>query len=243
MIGTKLGIYSQVTATPFYFGNALITDGTDDYVSFAPITELSGASKFSLHYWTEVDSVKFSTFGSNSTAKERFSISKANDSNLYFIASNGSIGLGSTSYSSFSGQKVLISMVFDGTLSGNSNRLKGYVNSVQQTLSFTGTIQSTISSNQVVSDEFFVNRVEIISQFGDAKYNELAMVNGASTLSEIQAFYNNGDGNFAADSFSNLLSNWKCNEANGATTLVDELGNYNGTLNNFTTPPAYFAPF
>jgi hypothetical protein len=56
--------------------------------------------------------------------------------------------------------------------------------------------------------------------------------------------YNSGLGNFANLDVEPLLW-YNCNEADGSTTLVNSGSggaSYNGTLNNFSTPPAYFIP-
>lgn len=73
--------------------------------------------------------------------------------------------------------------------------------------------------------------------------NEVAIWDTALSATDIANLYNSGSGDYATNySPANLQVYYRCNEDDGATTLIDEQGNYNGTLINFSTPPAYFIP-
>lgn len=67
-----------------------------------------------------------------------------NDDNHYVIASDGTLKMGQIAKSNVFNYSV---MVFDGTQTGNANRLKYWVNGVQQTLTFTGTIPAATETN------------------------------------------------------------------------------------------------
>lgn len=78
---------------------------------------------------------------------------------------------------------------------------------------------------------------------GSKIIDEVATWNTTLSATDLANLYNSGNGDFATNySPANLIAYWRCNEADGATTLTDEQGTYNGTLNNFSTPPAYFIP-
>lgn len=69
-----------------------------------------------------------------------------NDDTNYCVASDGTAKYGSILKSNVFNYSV---MVFDGTQTGNANRLKYWVNGVQQTLTFTGTIPALTQSASV----------------------------------------------------------------------------------------------
>lgn len=80
-----------------------------------------------------------------------------------------------------------IVVVYDGTQTGNANRLKIYVNSVTQSLTFTGTVPSSLT---YTSAAFFIALV------GVQKYNGLAAENGlwniALSQAQITSLYGSG---------------------------------------------------
>ena len=243
MIGINLGLYASQLSTnsPFSFGNSLRTLPSNDFVSFASgLGPIDGASKLSIHYWVKVDSSDIAVVGGGASGGSRIHLLKFSNNNLIAVVANGAGTLGFCSFNGFENTKALVSLVFDGTLTGNENRCKLYINAIQQTLSFQGTIRPTIPNE---SSDFRINSYEITGEFGQADYNEIVITTDASTPSQISSFYNSGNGNFANDSFTNILAYWQCNELDGSTLLTDSVGTVIGQLNNFVTPPAYFVPF
>lgn len=111
------------------------------------ITNFDGLSAFTYAIVCNIGSVAYLNPGTNSFTGVHYS-----DTHFYGSVNNGSQYGDAGTYAS---AKVFI-MVYDGTLSGNSNRLKIFVNGVQQTLSFAGTIPAT---STVVANA--ANRVRI----------------------------------------------------------------------------------
>lgn len=83
--------------------------------------------------------------------------------------------------------------VFDGTQTGNSNRLKVYVNGSQQTLNFEGTtIPATIASS---SFPFVIGSNAILGDYGQSwngSIDDVRIYNRALLASEVMSIYNMG---------------------------------------------------
>ena len=132
-------------------GGSIVFDGVDDYVSVPKQTALVNASQFTIFTWMKRETFQKKVViyqgdnSSNDVAMELW-----NDENAYFEVGNGSNSYGSIANNSANWQQLV--MIFDGTQSSNSTRLKVYINSRLQTLSFSGTIPSTSgTSNSVFS--------------------------------------------------------------------------------------------
>lgn len=134
---------------------AIVFDGVNTYLNIRDVTQLNGVPKFTIEYW-----VKFTT-----TTGTQVIVSKKLDNNNRIlnrlVANNFEIRVnnGAESYGAFAVSGVFgtsayhhVVIDYDGTLTGNANRLKVYVDDVQQTLSFTGTIPSTSSASMSGTD-------------------------------------------------------------------------------------------
>jgi hypothetical protein len=119
-------------------GGCLIFDGVDDYVSVANTQACLGLkTNFTIEIWTKLtDTNRFNTlfsYGNNDNYSNDI-IFFVNGNQICVQVNNGTDGGANTSFTSTGWNQL--TMVFDGTLTGNSNRLKIYVNGVQQTLDF-----------------------------------------------------------------------------------------------------------
>lgn len=235
MIGTRLGIYGSQRQAAFSFGNSLEPNGGTAFVSFPTITEFTNASSASMHFWLKSTTGEIAAIGESTNSSNRFGCLKFSDDNIYVFCN---AGIGNVSFASYLGAATLVSLVYDGSLTGNVNRLKLYLNGVQQTLSFSGTVPATAGPGAGIN--FELNTYRVTSSFGNSKYNEISLVNGATSGAQITSLYNSGNGTFANSVLSNLIAYYRCNESDGASSLATEVGSYTGTLNNFSTPPAYF---
>lgn len=135
--------------------NGLDLDGVDDEVLFAIPSWMQSASKFTWTGWfkpkTLVDGAQGIvnyTSGTNNFAFQEGSSGAGTNTGVQVNLSNGSSAYGYTSSGLLAantwGQWT---MVYDGTQTGNANRLKFYFNGVQKTLTFSGTIPATTSSS------------------------------------------------------------------------------------------------
>lgn len=128
--------------------NTLRVDAQHSEMSVASLTDIGSATKASFNVVLNLvdgatnDNVIFlSTNGSDS-----FSLSAARTSSRWACQ----LGVGGfTGYVDIPGTYgalAYITLVFDGALTGNTNRLKMWVNGLQRTLTFTGTIPAVMSS-------------------------------------------------------------------------------------------------
>ena len=117
-------------------------DGTNDYMYLPAISALNGSSALSWIAWIKrFASNSLMTIMQYNATDSDIGFELWSDSNIYFEIGNGSNSYGTVSNNSTSWQHV--AMVYDGSATGNAARLKAYINGVQQTLSFNGTIPST----------------------------------------------------------------------------------------------------
>jgi|688.fasta_scaffold519584_2 hypothetical protein len=114
-----------------------------------------GLTKFTLALWIRRDSsgsqqgVGFNSGSGVTETSHRSHITHFTDNRMYFVICNGSStnGNGNT-LQNITGWNHW-AMVFDGTQPTNATRLNGYVNGVSQSLTFSGSIPSSLSSNAV----------------------------------------------------------------------------------------------
>jgi hypothetical protein len=117
-------------------------DGTNDYMYLPAISALNGSSALTWIVWAKrLTSNSLVTVMQYDSTSSDISLELWSDGNIYFEIGNGSNSYGLVSNNSTSWQHV--AMVYDGNGTGNDGRLKAYVNGVQQSLSYNGTIPST----------------------------------------------------------------------------------------------------
>lgn len=130
---------------------SIVFDGVDDYVSVPKQTTLVNASQFTISAWMKRANVSSKVViyqGANLNDDVSFEL--WDDGNAYFEVGNGSNSYGYVANTSVNWQQLV--MVFDGTQSNNSTRLKAFINSTLQSLLYVSTIPSTSGpSNSVFS--------------------------------------------------------------------------------------------
>ncbi len=121
----------------------LVFDGVNDYVNLGAYSQTDGVPKLTVSGWVYKRSgtVSGAMFAKYNGTNDWLAVPYFFSGDLYVVMSNGSFSYGVMS-STLSGW-AYYTMVFDGTETGNANRLKLYINGVQQTLTFTGTIPTT----------------------------------------------------------------------------------------------------
>lgn len=208
---------------PFSFGNALQFDGTDDFVNFNEILLSEGS--ISIWYKTPQSGGVSLLSGDGSNTANQFELwTRANRAYIRFYRENV-----------FSEFKTLSQPL------NNWHHIFLKITPTNASLWFDGlaSIDNPISSSGDVAIKrmgtfFSGNNSEII-------LDEVAIWDTPFDLPA--SLYSGGNGDYATNySPANLVAYWRFNENDGATTLVDEQGSYNGELNNFITPPAYFIP-
>lgn len=169
-------------------------DGNNDFIDAGDITELNGASAFTVIGWYNQTDLSVIAFlfsklndGSNDITAETFS-------NRLYIE----IGNGGNAYAYWSGYSSTISantwyhaaFVFDGSGATNADRIKLYINGVQRTLNFGGSSIPTTTAN-LASYNFQLSKTPYPWNGG---MDEVAVFDRALNSSEISEYYNSGLG-------------------------------------------------
>ena len=130
-------------------GGFFTFDGTDDYVDLGDLSsQLSNVTQYSIGCWFYIPDITVSgnggIFGRNNSTPNQLSIifsglklriRSKNDRNNY-----GQINISTITSNN---KWTHLFVVFDGSGTGNAERLKCFIDGEQVTLSFTGTINST----------------------------------------------------------------------------------------------------
>ena len=132
------------TWTAGRLNNALAFDGSDN-VTLGNITQINGASKLTLATWMKRTSAGSKVLIGKQATNQDMAIEAYGDGRIYFQMSKGSDTYGYLSLNDTAWHHI--ALVFDGTLTGNANRLKAYVDGVQKTLTFKGTVSTSTTTN------------------------------------------------------------------------------------------------
>lgn len=140
-------------------------------------------SKFSFAGWMRrPSSATHQVFGFVDSALHYSGPYHFNDNIMYFLLANGSSAYG-YSLQNITGWNHW-AMSFDGTQTGNANRLKGYLNGNLLALTFSGTIQST-TSNNVLADVFRIGRAQYNGNWSTGDFAEIGMWQDVLSAAEI----------------------------------------------------------
>lgn len=215
----------------FSFGNYLETDGVDDFVSFSSgLSPINNETNASVHVWFNVGAGDVANFGSVN-GLNRFNILKFSDNNVYWqVGDNPTNSRGVCSFSGFENTWALLSLCFDGNGLANDDKLRAYINGVQQSMTFNNPIPSAIGGT--VGNNFRIN--EYLGIVGQAGYDEAVLTLDSSTPEQILSYYNNGNGATPESCFTNILAAWNFNQEDGDSTLNPSIGTAVGTLQNFS---------
>jgi hypothetical protein len=175
---------------------AVTMDGINDFVSIGAIPQLVAASRFTIHTW-----VRFSSFASSvintvwvfgQSATNNF----ANDILLYANPTTGVLfaQVNNAADGGASGPALSIdiwyavTIVFDGSQTGNSNRLKMFINGVQQTLSF-GAYSVPSATANIASPSFVIGQYSVstapVNTYLNGSVAEVLVLPRAATASEV----------------------------------------------------------
>jgi len=142
------GHTGSISGTPTWgagkINNALTFKGTDN-VALGNITQINNVSQVTLATWMKRTTAGGNVFVGKQASGQDLGIEAYSDGKVYFDMSKGSTVYGTITLNDTAWHHV--ALVFDGTQTGNANRLKGYVDGVQKTLTFSGTVGTTTSSN------------------------------------------------------------------------------------------------
>lgn len=183
------GVLTNMTDSDWTFGphgHALDYDGSNDFTTCGDIPLMNGASRLTLTAW-----FKQAVPGNGRTAVAKFSDNSNrvllghDGATLFFILANGGNTFGSIATTSVVWTHH--AMVFDGTQTGNSARLKGYINGALQTLAYTGTIPATAPS--IAAAPFDIGR-QGAAFFATARIGEVCLYNRPLSQREVSLLSN-----------------------------------------------------
>ena len=128
---------------------------TDDYVNCGDIDDIDGIGKLTIEAWVNWQTLDLlSTIvakRNNHSDKIQFGLGQSGSGDTDDIKiqiGTGVLGYGYTSGDIIStGTWYHVAMVFDGAQAADTDRLKFYLNGVQQTLTYTGTLPATMCDN------------------------------------------------------------------------------------------------
>ena len=226
-------------------GCALSFDGTDDYVDAGDVTALNSASAYTISGWAKQTTLDQSRwiFGkstancvgsSNCIVMETYS-----DGYLYVEVRNGGASYGYLDYSQYvtAGTWFHYTVVFDGSQSTNATRLKLYIDGVQRTLTYVGTIPAT--TGNLSGRSFLIGQSDSGGAIGmwNGSIDETRIYNRALTAPEVTALYGSGSAKISgasSDKSAGLVGHWKLDDRTG-TSATDSVGTNTGTLTNGPT--------
>ncbi len=149
-------------------------DGIGNKIYRLPLSGLNGLSGLTIFTVG-----KRYAFAQDLGVNDRIGILHFTDDNIYANLANGSSSFGQFAFSNNFNYSV---MVFDGTQTGNANRLKLWVNGIQRTLTFTNTIPATTTS---AGDVLSSGSILDIGVLVGGQANEHSIVPRAITAAEI----------------------------------------------------------
>lgn len=225
----------------FTLGNALFTDGSDDYASrVGPLG--NNASKMTISCWLNPTTGR--TFlGSRTALTNQWLLTNNTPSNFLPIFRNGNSNIATVAISGDYNQWSHYFVVYDGT-EAEADRIKVWVNGTERTVVISGgTVPTSLSAT--AGENFEIGGATTAPIFDAAKYNEVGVWEGlAGTEADALFAYNDGKGNdLRKSALGKPTSYYDMNKNDGATSIPDKgTAGQDLTLNNFSTPPAYLVP-
>jgi glucose/arabinose dehydrogenase len=173
-----------LTGTPTWttgrLGSALFFDGSD-YVEFGNITQLNGAQTITLTAWIKRFAAgSVVALGMKESAFQNLGIETRSDGTVRLNVSSGAAAYGAFSLNDTNWHHI--ALVFDGTRTGNANRLKGYLDGAQVPLTYAGTIPAAVTTHP---SAFRLGRFD--NAFSQGFIDDVWLHPRAIALSEIQA--------------------------------------------------------
>lgn len=171
-------------------GTALDFDGANDYVDAGVLTGLENATQGTITAWLyRASSSDIVSVGDPASLLYRFGISWYGlDGRYYLVCANGQNSHGFVTYTGTGWHHF--AMVYDGSQTGNANRMLGYIDGVLQSLSFTNTIPANLPSSGD-QGSCYLGR-DINDQYSKGRIDDVRIYNRALSASEIQTLYQLG---------------------------------------------------
>jgi hypothetical protein len=213
-----------------WLGSGLNFDGTNDYVGVNAMPSTNALSQLTISGWVKRKPATPTRGGvfvkqtnvNNWLALQFFSVSQIN-----VIVSNGSLAYGSINATAaeITGWHHY-TMVFDGTQTGNANRLKLYIDGVSRTLSFPGA--SIPATTPTIAGAGFLGYDQQNNTFLNGSMDEVRMYNRALSATEVANLYQTGAQTLLVPNDTGLVGYWSFNE--GTSTRAGDYSGYGRTI-------------
>lgn len=183
------GTITGATWTAGKFGSELNFDG-GDYVVIPEITQIHGISGLTIVLWASQNILDagehFYSFGTS--ISNRIRLLSWTDGKLY-VEICGTTNRGYFDYSTAvtAGKLHQFIIRFDGSGSGNAGRLKFYVDSIERTLIYSGTIPAATGTNSGFS--FILGAYNDYTYLLNGKESNLMIFNRALSVSEMSQLH------------------------------------------------------
>ncbi len=159
-------------------GGSLTFDGTNEYISTN--YSIGTVSQQTISCWISKTNLQYS-FILSSSASIYYGL-EIYPTTIY--VNIGSNLYGQVSYDINGYQNIVFT--YDGSQTGNSNRLKIYLNGNLQTLSFTGSIPSSVSNVPTLD----IGKRSWATRYADGRVSQVSIYNRALSAAEIQQNFN-----------------------------------------------------
>lgn len=169
--------------------NAVKFDGTNDRMFSNFGASLSGVSAMTISFFGQVSSKTEQSFLAINYDAFNRSIFWASTNAIRCFICNGTLDAGFSFAKTLSGGFVHLVWVFDGTQTGNSNRLKLYVDGVLVSPTYTGTIPATTFTGFIQSREIGSYAAQNSWSYQGRMTDFMAFAT-AKTQDEITSLYN-----------------------------------------------------
>ena len=157
---------------------SLSFDGVDDFISTT--YSVGTISKHTISCWINKTNSQYSFILASSASL--FYGFEIYPSVIYTNITNNNYGQVSYNLNGYQN----IAFTYDGSQTGNSNRLKVYLNGILQTLSFTGTIPSSVSNIPAID----IGKRSWTTRYSEGSIAQVSIYNRALSASEIQQNFN-----------------------------------------------------
>ena len=203
-------------AVPFQNRWGASFDGSNDYLDISSASSaVSGQADFSISFWYYATAHPGRLIGAGTASGNRINISQPN-STFYFGVSSGPTA---TAPSLNAWHHIVCvksgttgNIYIDGNLEGTASNLV-----------------ATTSSNQ--GDDFSIGRLPFLNEYGNAKFDEVAVFNSALDQAAVTALYGGG----APSAVTGAIGYWRMGDdsndsatsGGSITTITDSSGNGN----------------
>ena len=160
-------------------------DGSNDYIGFPKLDVLNGKTSFTFSVFCSREGGFFAINQGTSYPESTF-LSLYNSTVYFSLSANSGSQAYGYYFNNFTGYRHFVA-VFDGSQTGNSNRLKMYENGVQQSLSFSGTIPNITTTT---GTEFEIGAIKYNSYYTSSSISIIQIYNRALSALEVKQNYN-----------------------------------------------------